>query len=503
MARRIIYGTEAREALVKGAKQLADAVQTTLGPNGRNVVIGRPYGPHVTKDGVTTANECRLKDPFEAIGADLIRQAAQKTVEEAGDGTTTATVLAMAIIESGIKLLEKNKNVQAIRRGMEQAVKQAEEFIHSSAVPVLTEDIEGIASTSANDPSIGQLVAEAIRAVGKDGVVTVEQSNGLTTTVEVTEGMQIERGYVSPYMAGADGKVDLKDVPVAITDRKLTEARQVLAFMETVQKAGNSKMLLICEELEGTALTMVVVNRMKGAFNCVVVTPPWHGDNKKAILEDIAILTGATVLTEEIGVKGCPVEALGHVTRLTATKDKSVLIGGGGDPKKILERVCLIADEIKTSEPGYTRDNLEERRAKLSSGIAVIKVGGATENEMKERKDRVDDAVNATKAALEEGIVDGAGRIYAHIWQVSKTPISTSSDHMSEKAGFKIVMAALKEPEKLIAKNACMTVEELRASSQEIKDPAKVARCAIKNAVSVAIMILTSNCVIAEFPEEI
>lgn len=496
MPKAILYGEEARQALVRGAKQLCEAVQTTLGPNGRNVVIGRAYGPHVTKDGVTVAQECRLKDPFEAIGADLIRQAAQKTVEEAGDGTTTATVLAMAMIEGGMKLLKKNPNVQAIRRGMEMAVVSAEEYIKNSAVSGDWINVEEVASTSANDPSIGKLVAEAVQAVGKDGVVTVEQSNGLTTTVEVTEGMQIERGYVSPYMAGPDGKVDLKDVPVAITDRKLTEARQILAFMEAAQKQGNSKMLLICEELEGTALTMAVVNRMKGAFNCVVVTPPWHGDNKKAILEDIAILTGGTVLTEEIGLKGCPVEALGHIVRLTATKDKSVLVGGGGDHEKIQERVKLLAEEIKTSEPGYTKDNLESRRAKLSSGIAVIKVGGATENEMKERKDRVDDAVNATKAALEEGIVSGAGRIYREIYEVDT--FTTSSESSSERDGFKIVMNALREPEKMIAQNACMSVEELRIVSREINDPAKVARCAIKNAVSVAIMILTSNCVMAE-----
>ena len=490
----ILHGDAARQALKRGMKKLANAVKVTLGPCGRLVIYQTPYTPCPTKDGISVAKNVALKDPFENMGADLIRQAAQKTVEEAGDGTTTATVLAMAMIEGGMKLLKKNQNVQAIRRGMEKAVIKAEEIIKASAIIVGLNDVEGIAAVSANDPVIGKLVFDAIKAVGIDGVVTVEQSNGLVTTVEVAEGMQIERGYVSPYMAGPDGKVDLKDVPVAITDRKLTEARQILAFMETAQKAGHSKMLLICEELEGTALTMAVVNRMKGAFNCVVVTPPWHGDNKKAILEDIAVLTGATVLTEEIGVKGCPPEALGHIARLTGTKDKTVLVGGSGEPKKILERVALICEEIKNAEPGYTRDNLEERRAKLGAGIAVIKVGGATENEMLERKDRVDDAVLATKAALLEGIVGGAGRIYREILEQSES----NGLEKGECCGYNIVMDSLQEPERIIARNACLSFQELREGSQEIMDPAKVARCAIKNAVSVAIMVLTSDCVMAE-----
>lgn len=495
----VVFGQDARQKLLEGARKLAKAVTTTLGPQGRNVVIGRTYGPHVTKDGVTVAREFQVKDPLEQLGVDLIRQAAQKTAEEAGDGTTTATVLAMAMIEEGMKLLnEREVNVQELRKGIEAAVLQATEHIKAVAVPIGEGDIERIASISANDATIGKLVAEALSKVGSDGVVTVEQSQGTLTSVEVSEGMQFDSGFASPYMM-TDGErmtSELTDTLVAIADKKFTEAKDIGEFMQKAVDAGSPKLLLICDDIMGDALTTAIVNRAKATFNCLVVRAPGFGDRKKQVMQDLAALTGANVIDGALGTKVTTAD-FGKVSKVIASKDKTTIVGGAGSKDAIQARINTIKTQLDTAKDQFEKDYLEQRKAKLGAGVAVIRVGGATESEMKERKDRIDDAVAATKAALAEGVVPGAGTIYKDC----VGPIAVGPGDFEE--GERIVQKALFKPQEQIAQNACIHVSTLIAQSKDVLDPAKVARCAIQNAASVAIMFLTSECLITDIPEKV
>jgi chaperonin GroEL len=489
MAKELLFGNEARQKLIKGARTLAYAVCTTLGPSGRNVVCGRKSGPHVTKDGVTVAREVILKDPFEAQGADLIRQASQRTADEAGDGTTTTVAIANEMLAQFEKI-EGNVNVQELRRSLEQASEQAIERIKQISKPVEEKDIENIASISANDPSIGKIVAQAMAAVGRDGVVVVEQGNTTGVEVEVVKGMEFDRGYAAPHLVTDTSKMvcELQDVLIAVTDKRITTAEEAAKFLEAAMVAGKKNMLLVCEDIEGEALGTIVLNRLQGRVHCLTVKAPGFGERKKDWLSDICVLTGATLITAEAGIKNVQASQLGHAQSVTSTKDKTIIVGGAG--KEIQERVAFLKGiEVSTSD-NFEKAKLAERVAKLVGGVAVIKVGGSTEAEMKERKDRVDDAVAATKAAVAEGVVPGAGKAY-----IEASRAITGTD-----GGALMLMASLVVPSLLIADNSNLKPNEMLAKAEEqgVLDPAKVARCAIKNAVSAAIMVFTSECVIVD-----
>lgn len=489
MAKELLFGNEARQKLIKGARTLASAVCTTLGPSGRNVVCGRKSGPHVTKDGVTVAREVLLKDPFEAQGADLIRQASQRTADEAGDGTTTTVAIANEILFQFEKI-EGQVNVQDLRRSIETACEQATNHIKQIAKPVEEKDIENIASISANDPSIGKIVAQAMAAVGRDGVVVVEQGNTTGVEVEVVKGMEFDRGYAAPHLITDTSKMvcELQDVLIAVTDKRITTAEEAAKFLEAAMVAGKKNMLLVCEEIEGEALGTIVLNRLQGSVHCLTVKAPGFGERKKDWLNDICVLTGSTLITAEAGIKNVQASQLGHAQSVTSTKDKTIIVGGNG--KEIQERVAFLKGLEASTADNFEKSKLAERVAKLVGGVAVIKVGGSTEAEMKERKDRVDDAVAATKSAVTEGTVPGAGEAYS----LAATAI-TGVDKGSE-----ILRIALSIPSLLIAENGNQTTEMLvaKAKEQGVLDPAKVARCAIKNAVSAAIMVFTSECVIVD-----
>lgn len=512
----IIFREDARRALERGVNALAEAVRVTLGPKGRNVVLEKKFGsPMITNDGVTIAREIELTDPFENMGAQLVKEVATKTNDVAGDGTTTATVLAQAIVREGLKNVAAGANPMIIKRGIEKAVEKAVEAIKAAAKPVESKAaIAQVASISANDPSIGELISEAMEKVGKDGVITVEESKGIGTTLEVVEGMNFDRGYISPYMVTDTEKMEaiLNDPYILITDRKISAVADLLPILERIVQAGKP-LLIIAEDVEGEALATLVLNKLRGTLSCVAVKAPGFGDRRKAMLEDIAILTGGTVISEELGLKldKATIDMLGRASKVRVKKEETIIVGGAGSEDKIKARIASIKKQIEETTSDFDREKLQERLAKLSGGVAVIQVGAATETEMKEKKLRIEDALNATRAAVEEGIVSGGGVAYVAAIKALDN-IETSS--LDEKTGVDIVRRALEEPLRQIANNAgaegsvvvekvkalpdgmgfnALTGEYVNMIEAGIVDPAKVTRSALQNAASIAAMILTDR----------
>ena len=523
MAKEILYGIEARSALSRGVDKLANTVKITLGPKGRNVVLDKKYGsPLITNDGVTIAKEIELEDEAENMGAQLIKEVATKTNDAAGDGTTTATLLAQAFVREGMKNVTAGANPMVLRKGIKKAVDRAVEALVSCSKKVSgSEDIARVGTISAGDEVIGQLIADAMEKVTADGVITVEESKSADTYSEVVEGMQFDRGYLSPYMATDMDKMEavLDDALILITDKKISNIQEVLPVLEQVVQAGR-KLMIIAEDVEGEALTTLVLNKLRGTFVCVAVKAPGFGDRRKEMLRDIAILTGGEVISSEIGLelKDASLEMLGHARQIKVNKENTIIVGGAGNPEEIKARIAQIkmAMEITTSD--FDREKLQERLAKLSGGVAVIKVGAATEAEMKEKKLRIEDALNATRAAVEEGIVAGGGTAYLNVIpEVAKLVDTVEGD---EKTGVRIVLKALEEPVRQIAANAgfdgAVIVNEIMRSgkigygfdaynevycdmmSAGIVDPTKVTRSALQNASSIASVILTTESVVAD-----
>ena len=527
MAKQIIFGEEARRSLEKGINSLADTVKITLGPKGRNVVLDKKYGaPLITNDGVTIAKEIELENPFENMGAQLVKEVATKTNDVAGDGTTTATLLAQAIIREGLKNLAAGANPMVLRSGIEAATNAAVESLKSMSVPVSgKQSIENVAANSAADPTIGKLISEAMEKVGKDGVITVEESKTMQTNLSLVEGMQFDRGYVSAYMATDTDKMEavLDNPYILITDKKISNIQEILPLLEQVVQAGR-KMLIIAEDIEGEAMATLVVNKLRGTFTCVAVKAPGFGDRRKAMLQDIAILTGGQVISEELGyeLKSATVDMLGSARQVKVDKDNTTIVEGAGNPQDIAARVASIRTQIGETTSDYDREKLQERLAKLAGGVAVINVGAATEVEMKERKMRIEDALAATRAAVEEGIVPGGGSaLIAASKAVAKIVSKQSGD---VKTGVSMILRALEEPVRQISANAGMEgsviVEKIKASSKVgygydaskdeycdmidrgIIDPTKVTRSALQNAASVAAMVLTTESLVADLPDK-
>ncbi|AGL00725.1 chaperonin GroEL [Desulfoscipio gibsoniae] len=521
----IIFREDARKALEKGVNALAEAVKVTLGPKGRNVVLEKKFGsPMITNDGVTIAREIELEDPFENMGAQLVKEVATKTNDVAGDGTTTATLLAQALVREGLKNVAAGANPMIIKRGIEKAVEKAVDAIKGSAKTVESKSaIAQVASISANDDSIGNLIADAMEKVGKDGVITVEESKGIGTTLEVVEGMNFDRGYISPYMITDTDKMEanLDDPYILITDRKISAVADILPVLEKVVQSGKA-LVIIAEDVEGEALATLVLNKLRGTFTCVAVKAPGFGDRRKAMLQDIGILTGGTVISEEVGLKldKADITMLGRASKVRIKKEETIIVGGAGSTDDITARVTQIKKQIEETTSDFDREKLQERLAKLAGGVAVIQVGAATETELKEKKLRIEDALNATRAAVEEGIVSGGGVAYV---QGINALTDLTTETMDEKVGVDIVRRALEEPLRQIASNAGMegsvVVEKVRvaeagvgfnALSGEyvnmidagIVDPAKVTRSALQNAASIAAMILTTETLVAEKPED-
>ncbi len=526
MAKEIVYSDVARNELLAGVEKLANAVRVTMGPKGRNVLLQRSFGaPHITKDGVSVAKEIELKDPVENMGAQLVKEVASKTADEAGDGTTTATVLAHAIFKEGLKYITAGANPIAVKRGMDKAAQAIiEELKKSSRTVENKEQIAQVATISANnDEKIGELIAEAMDKVGKDGVITVEEGKSLSDELEVVEGMQFDRGYLSPYfVTNADKMVaEYEDAYILLYDKKISNMKDLLPLLEKMVQAGNKPLLIIAEDVEGEALATLVVNKLRGVLNVVAVKAPGFGDRRKAMLQDIAILTGGQVISEELGrtLEGATLADLGQAGRIVVDKENTTIVDGKGDKEAIEARIKQIKKEIEETTSDYDREKLQERLAKLSGGVAVIKVGAATETEMKEKKDRVDDALSATKAAVEEGIVIGGG---AAILKAAKK-VNIEAVDADEQIGIDIIKKAVKSPIKQIAENAgyepgvvVMNVEEgdentgFNAASGEyvdmfeagIIDPTKVERIALQNAVSVGGLLLTTEAAVTEEPKE-
>ena len=525
MAKMIIYGEEARKKLQSGIDQLADTVKVTIGPKGRNVVLGRKFGaPLITNDGVTIAKEVELEDPFENMGAQLIREVATKTNDVAGDGTTTATVLAQAITREGLKNLASGANPMVMRKGIEKAVEAAVEAIKEHSVPVNgTEDIARVGTVSSGDAAIGALIAEAMEKVGTEGVITIEESKTAETGLEVVEGMQFDRGYISPYMVTDTDKMQavLDDAFLLITDKKISSIQEILPILEPIVKAGK-KMIIIAEDVEGDALATLLVNRLRGNFNCVCVKAPGFGDRRKEMLQDIAILTGGTVISSQLNMEltEAQLSDLGRARQVVVTKDNTTIVDGAGDKEAIVARSHQIRSAIATTNSDYDREKLQERLAKLAGGVAVIKVGAQTEVAMKEQKLRVEDALNATRAAVEEGIVAGGGTAQVNaIAAVEKLIAKLSGD---EKTGAKIIATALQAPIRQIAENAgvdgSVVYEKIRSSKKigfgynayteqyvdmiasGIVDPTKVTRTSLENAASIASCVLTTESLVADKP---
>ena len=523
MAKEILYGIEARNALSRGVDKLADTVKITLGPKGRNVVLDKKYGsPLITNDGVTIAKEIELENEAENMGAQLVKEVATKTNDAAGDGTTTATLLAQAFVREGMKNVTAGANPMVLRKGIKKAVDKAVETLVASAKKVSgSEDIARVGTISAGDEVIGQLIADAMDKVTADGVITVEESKSADTYSEVVEGMQFDRGYLSPYMATDMDKMEavLDDALILITDKKISNIQEVLPVLEQVVQAGR-KLIIIAEDVEGEALTTLVLNKLRGTFVCVAVKAPGFGDRRKEMLRDIAILTGGEVISSEIGLelKDATLDMLGHARQIKVNKENTIIVGGAGNPDDIRARVAQIRMAIETTTSDFDREKLQERLAKLAGGVAVIKVGAATEAEMKEKKLRIEDALNATRAAVEEGIVAGGGTAYLNIIpEISKLVETVDGD---EKTGVRIVLKALEEPVRQIAANAGfdggVVVNEIMRSgkvgygfdaynevycdmmSAGIVDPAKVTRSALQNAASIASVILTTESVVAD-----
>lgn len=524
LAKEIKFGEEARRALESGVNQLAEAVRVTLGPKGRNVVLDKKFGsPMITNDGVTIAREVELPDPFENMGAQLVKEVATKTNDVAGDGTTTATVLAQALIREGLKNVAAGANPMVIKRGIEKAVAVAVEEVKKIAKPIEEKNaIAQVASISAGDEEIGKLIAEAMEKVGKDGVITVEESKGFVTTLDVVEGMNFDRGYISPYMITDSDKMEatLNEPYILITDKKIGAIADILPVLEKVVQAGK-QLLIIAEDVEGEALATLVLNKLRGTFTCVGVKAPGFGDRRKAMLEDLAILTGGQVVSEDVGLKleNATVDMLGRCRQVKVKKEETVIVGGAGEQADIEKRVAQIRTLIEDTTSDFDREKLQERLAKLSGGVAVIEVGAATETELKEKKLRIEDALNATRAAVEEGIVPGGGTAFINI-----IPALNNIEASGEVAtGVAIVKKALEEPVRQIANNAglegSVIVEKVKdqqpgigfnAATEKwvnmieagIVDPAKVTRSALQNAASIAAMLLTTETIVADKPEK-
>lgn len=528
MAKKIIYNEEARNALKAGVDKLADAVKVTLGPKGRNVVIEKSFGaPIITKDGVSVAKEIELEDKVENIGAEMIKEVASKANDTAGDGTTTATVLAQAMIREGLKLVSSGISPIEIREGIEKKVASIVKKLKEMSKTIETkEELAQVASISANNKEIGEKIAEAMNKVGKNGVVTVEEGQSFGVEVEVVEGMQFDKGYVSPYMITntENMKAEMNDPLILITDKKIASIQEILPLLEKVVQSGKKDIVIIADEIEGEALTTFVLNKLRGTFNVLGIKAPGFGDRRKAMLEDIAVLTGAKVISEEVGLKleNVELEDLGQARKVIASKDNTTIVDGRGDENKIKSRVKQIEKEIEISESDFDREKLQERLAKLTGGVAVIKVGAATETEMKEKKDRIEDALNATRAAQEEGVVPGGGLALA----LAGGAFEELTDKKADKAGVTIVDNAILEPIKQIAKNAGKDgslvlfniIEEHKKGNTNIGynaatdkfedmvsagiiDPTKVVRSALENSASAAIMFLTVETVVVDKPE--
>jgi chaperonin GroEL len=524
MAKEIFYSDKARSGLYAGVSKLADAVKVTMGPRGRNVLIQKSYGaPHITKDGVSVAREIELVDPLENMGAQLVKEVASNTADEAGDGTTTATVLAHAIFKEGLRNITAGANPIEVKRGMDKASAAIIEELQKMSKEVKDKkEIEQVATISANsDKTIGNLIAEAMDKVGKDGVITVEEAKGINDDLEVVEGMQFDRGYLSPYFVTNSEKMtcEMETPIILLTDAKITSLKDLVPVLEQVQQSGRP-LLIIADDLEGEALATLVLNRLKGVLNIVAVKAPGFGDRKKEMLKDIAILTGATLITEELGLslEKTTLAELGHAARVVIDKDNTVIVDGKGDKNAVLARVGEIKTQISTTTSEYDKEKLQERLAKLSGGVAVIKVGAATETEMKEKKDRVDDALSATKAAVDEGIVIGGGA--ALIKASQSTSLSLTGD---EEVGAQIILRAVFAPMKQIAENAGfdagVVADKIAHASEEnlgfnaatgeyvdmleagIIDPLKVERVALQNATSVASLLLTTEATVSDIPE--
>jgi chaperonin GroEL len=524
MAKQIKFNEEARRAMLRGVDKLADAVKVTLGPKGRNVVLEKKFGsPLITNDGVTIAKEIEFEDPFENMGAKLVAEVASKTNDVAGDGTTTATVLAQSMIKEGLKNVTAGANPMGIRKGIEKAVQVAVEELKAISKPIEGKDsIAQVATISSGDEEIGKLIAEAMERVGKDGVITTEESKGIVTELDVVEGMQFDRGYTSQYMVTDSDKMEavLEDPYILITDKKISNIQEILPLLEQVVQQSKP-LLIIAEDVEGEALATLVVNKLRGTFTAVAVKAPGFGDRRKAMLEDIAILTGGEVITEDLGLelKSANISQLGRASKVIVTKENTTIVEGAGDSAKIAARINQIKAQIEETTSDFDREKLQERLAKLAGGVAVIKVGAATETELKEKKLRIEDALNATRAAVEEGIVAGGGTALINVYN-KVAAIEAEGDVAT---GVKIVLRALEEPVRQIARNAglegSVIVEQMKkekpgvgfnAATNEwvnmieagIIDPMKVTRSALQNAASVAAMFLTTEAVVADIPEE-
>ena len=527
MAKEIKFDIEGRNKLKSGVDQLANAVKVTLGPKGRNVVMERKFGsPQVTKDGVSVAKEIELEDPLENVGAQLVKEVASKTNDDAGDGTTTATVLAQAIVNVGLKNVTAGANPMDLKRGIDKAVVAVIESLRKQSKEVGDDllKIEQVATISANnDNTIGKLIAEAMGKVKKEGVITVEEAKGIETTVEVVEGMQFDRGYISPYFITDPEKMEVAlDRPmILLTDKKISSMQDLLPVLEPVAKAGRS-MLIIAEDVDGEALATLVVNRLRGSLKIAAVKAPGFGDRRKEMLEDIAVLTGATVISEDKGLRiaDAKLEMLGEAEKVNITKDNTTIVNGVGDKEEIKKRVAQISAQIEKSTSDYDKEKLQERKAKLSGGVAVLYVGAPTETEMKEKKDRVEDALSATRAAVEEGIIPGGG--VAYVRSLSALT-NLKGDNEDETTGIRIIQRAIEEPLRQIVANAgldgAVVVEKVREGKGDfgynaradryenllesgVIDPTKVARVALENASSIAGMILTTECVMVDIKEE-
>ena len=525
MAKDIKFSSDARSAMVRGVDILADTVKVTLGPKGRNVVLEKSFGsPLITNDGVTIAKEIELEDHFENMGAKLVSEVASKTNDIAGDGTTTATVLTQAIVREGIKNVTAGANPIGIRRGIETAVAAAVEALKNNAIPVANKEaIAQVAAVSSRSEKVGEYISEAMEKVGKDGVITIEESRGMETELEVVEGMQFDRGYLSQYMVTDNEKMvaDLENPYILITDKKISNIQEILPLLESILQSSRP-LLIIADDVDGEALPTLVLNKIRGTFNVVAVKAPGFGDRRKAMLEDIAILTGGTVITEDLGLelKDATIEALGQAAKVSVDKDSTVIVEGAGNPEAIANRIAVIKSQIETTTSEFDREKLQERLAKLSGGVAVIKVGAATETELKEMKLRIEDALNATRAAVEEGIVAGGGTALVNVISA----VAALELEGDEATGRNIVLRALEEPVRQIAYNAgyegSIVIDRLKnaelgtgfnAATGEwvnmieagIIDPVKVSRSALQNAASVASLILTTEAVVANKPEPV
>ena len=527
MAKQIIYGEEARKAIERGVNQLADTVKITLGPKGRNVVLDKKYGtPLITNDGVTIAKEIELEDAFENMGAQLIKEVSTKTNDVAGDGTTTATVLAQAMISEGLKNLAAGANPMVMKKGIQKASAAAVEAVKAISKPVSgSKDIARVGTISSGDEVIGSLIAEAMEKVSQNGVITIEESKTAETYSDVVEGMQFDRGYLSPYMVTDTDKMEavIDDALILITDKKISNIQEILPLLEQIVKAGR-KLLIIAEDVEGEALATIVLNKLRGTFTCICVKAPGFGDRRKEMLQDIAILTGGQVISSELGMelKEADISMLGQAHQVKVTKENTVIVDGAGDKAEIRARAAQIGRQIETTTSDYDREKLQERMAKLAGGVAVIKVGAATETEMKEKKLRIEDALNATRAAVEEGIVAGGGTAYVIASKAAEKLVATLEG--DEKTGAAIVAKALKAPIMQIAANAGVegaVILNTVAGNDNVNfgydaandtygdmialgivDPTKVCRSALENSSSVASMVLTTESLVADIPEK-